>query len=214
MDNIKCLMILGIVLEHSLMIYGYPRWIELFWAIFISWLMPLFTLISGFFSKEYEFKTLLKKYLYPMFLFSAVNFLVGYAFNPAYKTGVHLIGYAMWYLWALFFFVYLTPKIQRKVRLKKLLIASLLLALLFPILPDVGIGKWLNILSFNRLVGFFPFFLVGCLLKRHYTAFCKKLTALWGHIIDNFNVDIYRYLLEDRNNSLEKWILFDVGRRC
>ena len=43
-----------------------------------------------------------------MFLFSAVNFLVGYAFNPAYKTGVHLIGYAMWYLWALFFFVYLT----------------------------------------------------------------------------------------------------------
>lgn len=42
-DNLKVFMIIGIVLEHSLIIYNYPRNLELIWAGFISCLMPLFT---------------------------------------------------------------------------------------------------------------------------------------------------------------------------
>ena len=109
MDNIKCFMIMGIVVEHSLLAYGYPRNFEFFWSIAISWIMPLFTIISGFFFKKKSVRLLVDKYLYPMLLFSAINFVVGYVFYPPYHNGHHLMGYAMWYLWALFVFALITP---------------------------------------------------------------------------------------------------------
>ena len=68
-DNLKIIMIIGIVMEHTLLIYGYPRNIELLWASCISWLMPLFTVISGYWFKKRTIKDLCNKYLYPMLFF-------------------------------------------------------------------------------------------------------------------------------------------------
>ena len=109
MDNVKFFMILGIVLEHSLLIYGYPRQFEILWAIVISWLMPMFTIISGFFFKEKTICKYADKYIYPLLLFSSINFIVGYFFYTSYLEGIHIVGYAMWYLWALFIFAVVTP---------------------------------------------------------------------------------------------------------
>lgn len=73
-DNLKSLMIIGIVFEHSLIMYGYPKDFEMIWALLISPLMPLFTIISGYFYKKHTLKELSERYLYPMLLFSSVNF--------------------------------------------------------------------------------------------------------------------------------------------
>lgn len=109
LDTIKTVMILGVVATHSLLIYGYPRVHELFWGVFVSWLMPMFTLISGYLYKKRKIKDLFSKYLYPMILFSAINFAIGYFFYEEYYDGINIIGYAMWYLWALFWFQIITP---------------------------------------------------------------------------------------------------------
>lgn len=165
LDNIRVVMILGIVFEHSLLIYGYPRSHEIIWAICISWLMPLFTMISGYLFKARSVKELCKRYLYPMILFSAINFLFGYFFYPAYKTGFHWIGYAMWYLWALFIMAIITPPL-RKLNYK---IAAVLIAvaLIYQLLPLPSIVNYAaQTLQLNRIVGFYPFFVIGHLLRR------------------------------------------------
>ena len=167
-DNLKVIMILGIVFEHTLIVYDYPHWLELIWALFISWLMPLFTLISGYWFKQRSVKQLLEKYLYPMLLFSAINFFIGYFFYPNYHKGLHLIGYAMWYLWALFVFALITPKLIKKYRIKNLLVINLILIVIYNFIPICAeIQTCLNAVQFNRIIGFYPFFLLGILLNKH-----------------------------------------------
>lgn len=165
-DNLKAVMIVGIVLEHALLIYGYPRNMEMVWGLCISWLMPLFTVISGYWFKQRSIKELCGKYLYPMLMFSAVNFVVGYFFNPSYHGGIHLMGYAMWYLWALFVFANITPWLVRRVGLKYLLAFSFVAVVLYTFIPLHGCCLSLvNELQINRIIGFYPFFLLGILLK-------------------------------------------------
>lgn len=183
MDNIKCFMILGIVLEHSLLIYGYPRDFELFWAMAISWLMPLFTMISGYFFKEKPRSVLIEKYIYPMMLFSAVNFIVGYFFYSSYQNGIHIVGYAMWYLLALFVYTVITPPILRKISLKRLLIISFIFVLLYQLLPFTFANYYVNLLQINRIVSFYPLFLIGFWLKANYTKIIQKFTLLQARML-------------------------------
>lgn len=165
-DNLKVVMILGIVLEHAILIYGYPRSMELFWGLFISWLMPMFTIISGYWLKERPLTDLCNRYLYPMLLFSSVNFIVGYFFYPAYHSGFHAMGYAMWYLWALFVYSIISPKLMSILTIKKLLLLSCFMAILYNFCPITGkILTLANELQLNRIIGFYPFYLFGILLK-------------------------------------------------
>ncbi len=161
-------MIMGIVLEHSLIIYNYPRSLELIWAGLISCLMPLFTLISGYWHKPKAVQLQIKSYLKPMLLFSGVNFIVGYMFYPAYHSGFHFVGYAMWYFGALFVFSMVSPYLLRFVRLRTLLLLSIFLVFLYCLFPAVG--RWESILKelqINRLIGFYPFYLLGICIRRH-----------------------------------------------
>lgn len=166
LDNIRGMMILGIVFEHSLLIYGYPRSHEIVWSICISWLMPMFTMISGYLFKVRSIKEMCKRYLYPMILFSTVNFLIGYFFYPAYRSGIHWIGYAMWYLWALLIMTIITPPILKKLNYKIVLL-FIAVAMIYQVLPFPPIANYVSkTLQINRIVGFYPFFLIGILLRR------------------------------------------------
>lgn len=167
-DNLRAIMVIGIVLEHSLLIYGYPRSHELVWALAISWLMPLFTVISGYFFKKRSVKELCNKYLYPMILFSSVNFIVGYFVYPKYGDGIHLVGYAMWYLLALFVMAKFTPPNLPNKKLFILFVFSIVSAMIYQVLP---LPSWLNYISlklqFNRIVGFYPFFIAGIIMRKN-----------------------------------------------
>lgn len=183
MDNVKFFMILGIVLEHSLLIYGYPRQFEILWAIVISWLMPMFTIISGFFFKEKTICKYTDKYIYPLLLFSSINFIVGYFFYPSYHEGIHIVGYAMWYLWALFVFAVVTPPLLRHFDLKLLAILSGIVMIAYQIIPQNSTSIIVNALQINRIIGFYPYFLMGCLLKRNYSVVETKLSLTKSRIL-------------------------------
>lgn len=168
LDTIKTIMILGIVVEHSLIIYGYPREHELFFGGCISWLMPMFTLISGYLYKKRSLKNIASKYLYPMVLFSSVNFAIGYLFYDEYHGGINIIGYAMWYLWALFWFQIITPPLLKKINSYVLVILSLMAVVVFSLmsLPEM-LSMIGNKLQINRIIGFYPIYLFGILLKNN-----------------------------------------------
>ena len=168
LDTIKSIMILGIVVAHSLLIYGYPRNHELFWGVFISWLMPMFTLISGYLYKKRSLKDLTSKYLYPMVLFSAVNFAIGYLFYDGYHGRINIVGYAMWYLWALFWFQIITPPLMEILNCRMLILVSLVAVVLFSLSPLSGTLAMIgNRIQINRIIGFYPFYLLGIFLKNN-----------------------------------------------
>lgn len=184
-DNLRAIMVIGIVLEHSLLIYGYPRSHEFVWALTISWLMPLFTVISGYFFKKRDVKELCNKYLYPMMLFSSVNFIVGYFVYPKYNGGIHLVGYAMWYLLALFVMAKITPPHLSNKMLFILLVFSIVSTMIYQLLP---LPSWLNYISLklqlNRIVGFYPFFLSGIILRKNlYKIVDKHTPAKWRCVL-------------------------------
>lgn len=146
-------------MAHALIIYNYPRKLEMLWATFISFLMPLFTFISGYWHKPKATTVLWKTYIKPFLLFSAINFVVGCFFYPAYHSGLHLVGYAMWYFIALFAFSAITPRLLQHFKLSSIFIMSLLMVLIFCLLPSLGKYETiLRILQINRLIGFYPFF--------------------------------------------------------
>ena len=170
LDTIKTVMIMGIVFEHSMLIYGYPRKHELVWALLISWLMPLFTFISGYLFKKRQINVLMAKYLYPMVFFSGINFIVGYCFYDNYHQGFLIMGmgYAMWYLWALFWFAIITPPILKGIPINILLIIAVLLTICYQIMPMPARFVYIeNMLQLRRIVGFYPFFLLGLIAKRY-----------------------------------------------
>ncbi len=139
-------------------------WCEYLWILTLTYTMPLFMIISGFFYKERSIKYLFKNYLWPCILFSFVNFIAGYFTYPTYHniTLGYLISktpalYAMWYVWVLFVYGIITPYLLKLLNIKKLLLLSYLVAMLSEIFGT-------QIFHLSRIFGFFPFYALGIYL--------------------------------------------------
>lgn len=68
-----------VVMTHSVNVYqldGY-EWIQYFWILIMTYTMPLFMMISGFWYKQRNTKYCLKHYLYPCLVFSVINIVGG-----------------------------------------------------------------------------------------------------------------------------------------
>ena len=79
-DNLKVMLMMMVVMTHSVNVYqldGY-EWIQYFWILIMTYTMPLFMMISGFWYKQRNTKYCLKHYLYPCLVFSVIN-IVGEA---------------------------------------------------------------------------------------------------------------------------------------
>lgn len=70
--------------------------------------------------------------------------------------------YAMYYLLALSVWYVVTPYILSKLKLERLLVGSVIVTLLFGVLP------YTHLFNFSRIVCFYPFFIAGVWLKEHY----------------------------------------------
>lgn len=192
-DNLKVLLMLLVVMTHSVNIYqieGYD-WIQYLWVFIMTFTMPLFMIISGFWYKPRSISYSLQHFLYPCLLFSAVN-LCGGAICGAYPDGVILTksGWAMWYIWALFLYNMITPLLQKRLGHTKILILSLLAAVVcgFRFLDN-------NILDAQRVVNFYPYFLIGmCLRKQEMRIYAlnKGNKFIWSLI---FSTIIFAYLI-------------------
>ena len=74
-DNLKVLLMMLVVMTHSVNIYqleGY-EWIQYLWVFIMTFTMPLFMIISGFWYKPRSASYSFQHFLFPCLLFSAIN---------------------------------------------------------------------------------------------------------------------------------------------
>lgn len=163
-DNLKVLLMFFVVVAHC--IYPYllnnEKWVSFLWIFILTFTMPLFTLMSGFFYKKRSIKYSVERFLYPCILFSILNYSIAIPLG-CYPNGISLkSGYAMWYIWVLFIYYNVTPFLLSKMNEKYLLFLSFAIAFIcgFKFIPD-------RFLDSMRIVSFYPFFVLGIVMKKN-----------------------------------------------
>lgn len=165
-DNIKVVLMLFVILTHSICVYQQndTMWVQYYWVLIMTYTMPLFTITSGFWFKKKNIRNVCMRFLWPFIVFSIIIFAWGGVFYEPYKNatiGTYLrLAYAMWYLWALFIYYLITPVLLKHFRTTTIFYTSLLIALSIGFLPFIG-----TLLQLSRVICFYPFFILGILLK-------------------------------------------------
>lgn len=160
-DNYKALLILLVVMGHFIEpCAGNTAFLHTVKWLIVSFHMPAFIFISGYFSKkELPFPVILRKLAVPYVIYEIIYYLF-YTFVMQKETGLYLLypKFSLWYLLALFVWRAVTPYVKRIPHYMLFTIASGLL---------IGCSDMKdNFLSLPRILYFYPFFLAGMHFNR------------------------------------------------
>ncbi len=154
-DNCKAFLILLVVIGHFIEpCYGGNTFLySLKWWI-VSFHMPAFIFISGYFSKrELRFCELIRRFLVPYVVYECIYYLVYTLIGKETKLYLLYPKFSLWYLLALFAWRFATPYVRRIPCHMAFTIAAGLL---------IGCSDMKdNFLSLPRILVFYPFFLAG-----------------------------------------------------
>jgi fucose 4-O-acetylase-like acetyltransferase len=184
-DNAKFILIFLVVFGHTISPYrtSNDQVLSLYHFIFIFH-MPVFILLSGYFSKNYQkkgyYKKIVTKVLIPYLIFQTVY---TFYYNTIYEHQTFTLQYfiprwAMWFLLSLMFWKLMLPFFARWPMWLGMGI-SLGLGLGIGYMDLEGFEK---VLSISRMLVFFPFFLLGYYLSQKDNPF-KKLCSMKGRIL-------------------------------
>ena len=160
-DNYKALLIALVVIGHFIELsYKDNEFLYALKWLVVSFHMPAFIFISGYFSKRtLSLGILFQKLAIPYFIYEIIYYLV-YTFIIHKPTGLYLLypKFSLWYIQALFFWRLLAPHIRK---IPHYMAISILAGLLAGCLdmPD-------NFLTIPRTLVFFPYFLAGSAFDR------------------------------------------------
>lgn len=133
----------------------------------LCYTMPMFTFISGYFSKPTtSFRKNVTSLLFPCLLFTLINDGVQLLVCPNYQFSWTILGFSMWYLWALFIY---------RVSLRYLLKIPYVIPLTFVLTWIVGLFPQINVhFSLSRVFCFLPYFLLGYKIANNSRWLCCK----------------------------------------
>lgn len=155
-DNYKVLLIFLVVVGHFIEpAYGNNVIINALKWIIVSFHMPAFIFISGYFSKRnIPFGVSIRKLAVPYLVYEIIYYLF-YTFIIQKDTGLYLARpkFSLWYLLALFVWRIITPYVKM---VPHHMILSIAAGLLIGCSDMPG-----NYLSIPRILVFYPFFLAG-----------------------------------------------------
>lgn len=173
-DNYKVLLIFLVVLGHFIEpAYGNHGFINALKWIIVSFHMPAFIFISGYFSKrDLPVSTSIHKLLVPYLVYEVIYYLF-YTFIIQKDTGLYLTRpkFSLWYLLALFVWRVITPYIKK---IPHHFILSIAAGLLIGCSDIPG-----NFLSIPRILVFYPFFLAGMYFDRQTITKFRTRTNQW-----------------------------------
>lgn len=155
-DNCKALLILLVVMGH----FMEPSYQDNSFLYILKWLivsfhMPAFIFISGYFSKrELSVGALIQKLAVPYLVYEVVYYLL-YTLVLHKETKLYLLlpKFSLWYILALFVWRLITPYVKR---IPHHLLLSVAAGLLIGCVDMPN-----NFLSIPRILVFYPFFLAG-----------------------------------------------------
>lgn len=199
-DTIKCILILFVIIHHCSMPYLFlcrEEWVSELYTIIMPFTMSTFTMISGYFFQNKPFVERVNTYLMPCLIFSILNICLQYLSPIPYvhNRPIAELGYAMWYLWVLFFYAIFTQILIKKIPVWLLLVCSIILALL-TCKQDFFHSYNFQI---SRLISHYPFFLMGVLIReKQWLRFrenkivrCSALIVFLVLLIGNFFLSKY-----------------------
>lgn len=160
-DNYKALLIFLVVVGHFVgpSIGNNDFLLALKWFI-VSFHMPAFVFISGYFSKKaLSLKALIQKLLIPYIVYEIIYYLL-YTCIMHKETGLSLLKpkFTLWYLLALFMWRIVTPYFKK---IPYYMILAVIAGLLIG-WSDIEN----NFLTIPRALVFYPYFLAGTCLER------------------------------------------------
>ena len=153
-DTLKVLCMMLVVIAHTLNnSYGCKEQ-EMIRFFCLCYTMPLFTFISGYFSKpDSAFLSSFKRLLIPCIVFTLINNVVMLLVNPHYTFNWRIPGFAMWYLWALFVYRVTLPYL---IKIPYIVSISFVVSWMVGFYPVIGVNY-----SLSRIFCFLPYFLLG-----------------------------------------------------
>lgn len=158
-DTLKGFLILLVILGHLIgsLRFSWPG----VWNLIYTFHMPLFVLISGYFSRRdiINVKNIIKPLLVFQFISIVILIILGNKFSISYFLIPH---WTLWYLLSLIFWKLILQYTPKK------LINNPYVYLGITILASLTIGIFLpygRVLSIQRTISFLPFFLMGYYFK-------------------------------------------------
>lgn len=165
-DTAKFFLIVCVLFGHSmsggLMDNGVAmKWLDL---CINSFHMPLFIFIGGLFAKKTVFTAPFKyekivSYLLLNLFMKGLNFYVILALKGTSSFKLLSDNSVSWYIFATAFHI-MIAHLLRNCKPWKVLLASIIVAILIGCVKEIG-----NILVMSRIIVFFPFFYLGCILN-------------------------------------------------
>lgn len=160
-DNYKALLIVLVVIGHFIDLnYNNNGFLYTLKWLIVSFHMPAFLFISGYFSKKTASAgTLVRKLIVPYFVYEAIYYLL-YTLILHKETKLYLLfpKFSLWYILALFFYRLAAPYIRK---IPHYMVVSIVAGLL------IGCSDMpSNFLSLPRILVFYPFFLAGMAFNR------------------------------------------------
>lgn len=183
-DNYKVLLIFLVVVGHFIEpAYGNNVLINALKWMIVSFHMPAFIFISGYFSKrDLPFSVSVKKLAVPYLVYEIIYYLF-YTFIIQKETGLYLARpkFSLWYLLALFAWRIITPYVKK---IPHHFILSIAAGLLIGCSDMPG-----NFLSIPRILVFYPFFLAGMYFDREFVSrYRTKKNQLIAGLITLFSL--------------------------
>lgn len=171
-DNAKAVLIVLVVVGHLATTDISPErdWVDGFAKFIYFFHMPVFMVISGRFSKgridRKDYGKAITHLLIPYLFLQTGMLLLRSAVNANTSDFSYLSPlFGLWYLFALFLYSVITPKLSR---LRFLMPIALVVAVGVAFLPSSLFG------AFHRTVTFYPFFLFGYYTSSYTFSFCRK----------------------------------------
>ena len=173
-DNYKVLLIFLVVAGHFIEpAYGNSGIVDALKWMIVSFHMPAFIFISGYFSKrKLPISVSVRKLFVPYLVYEVVYYLF-YIFIIQKETGLYLARpkFSLWYLLALFVWRVITPYVKK---IPHHFILSIAAGLLIGCSNMPG-----NFLSIPRILVFYPFFLAGIYFDRQILTSLRTVKNQW-----------------------------------
>lgn len=179
-DTLKFVLIILVIFGHVIEPYRTESKLLLTLHSFIyTFHMPLFILVSGYFSKNLTFDKLkkgtlklLETYIVFQLIFAVLGMIMA---KTIYFSWLYIPHFALWYIfsliiWRIVFFV-----MKDRLKPKYIIILSILASIAVGFLPFIGYP-----LSASKTIVFFPFFVIGVYLTKENIEKIKSIPNIFS----------------------------------
>lgn len=173
-DNYKVILIFLVVVGHFIQpAYGNNDILDALKWMIVSFHMPAFIFISGYFSKrDIPLIVSIRKLAVPYLVYEVIYYFF-YTFITQKDTGLYLARpkFSLWYLMALFAWRIITPYVKK---IPHHMMLAVITGLIIGCSDIPG-----NFLSIHRILVFYPFFLAGVNFDREFITRFRTLKTEW-----------------------------------